>query len=101
MAVIKKQQKKMRRTIEGVVVSDKMMKTRVVAVTRLRKHAKYQRYYKVTMRFKAHDEQNATKTGDKVNIRETRPMSRDKRWEVVFANNSNHQGNYANKENQS
>ncbi len=84
MAVITPTDKKViRRTLVGVVVSDKMNKTRVVAITRLRKHPKYLRYYKVTKRFKVHDEMNATKKGEEVTIRETRPLSRDKRWEII------------------
>lgn len=71
------------RTLRGTVVSDKMQKTVVVAITRLKKHPKYQKYYKVTKRFKAHDEANKYKTGDKVTIQETRPLSKDKRWQVI------------------
>jgi small subunit ribosomal protein S17 len=67
----------------GVVVSDKMDKTVVVAVTRFVKHAKYQKYLKITKKYKAHDEDNASKIGDKVAIKETRPLSKDKRHEVV------------------
>jgi small subunit ribosomal protein S17 len=72
-----------KRKIIGVVVSDKMLKTRVVAVSRLKKHPKYLKYYHVTKRFKAHDENNEYKTGDKVTIEEMRPMSRDKRWRII------------------
>lgn len=72
-----------KRKLEGVVVSDKMQKTRVVLVERLKKHPKYLKYYKVSRRFKAHDEENRTKTGDKVTIEEARPLSRDKRWVIV------------------
>lgn len=72
-----------KRRLSGVVVSDKMQKTRVVAVSRLKKHPKYLKYYRVTQRFKAHDEENAYKTGDAVVIEEARPMSRDKRWRIV------------------
>ena len=72
-----------KRRLEGVIVSDKMQKTVVVRVTRFKKHPKYLKYYKVSRRFKAHDEENAYKTGDKVFIEETRPTSRDKRWKVV------------------
>ncbi|HEX4104306.1 MAG TPA: 30S ribosomal protein S17 [Candidatus Paceibacterota bacterium] len=72
-----------KRRIAGVVVSDKMQKTRVVAVSRLKKHPKYLKYYKVTTKFKAHDEANEYKTGDEVVIEETRPMSREKRWKIV------------------
>jgi small subunit ribosomal protein S17 len=76
-------EKNNKRKIAGTVVSDKMQKTRVVAVSRLKKHPKYLKYYTVTMKFKAHDEKNEYKTGDKVVIEETRPMSRDKRWIII------------------
>ena len=69
--------------LEGVVVSDRMERTAVVLVTRLRKYPKYKKYYKVSKKFKAHDEQNEYKVGDKVVIRETRPLSKDKRWIIV------------------
>src|SRR3984957_14206542 len=72
-----------KRKIIGVVVSDKMMKTRVIAVSSLKKHPKYLKYYHVTTKFKAHDENNEYKTGDKVTIEETRPMSREKRWKII------------------
>jgi len=71
------------RRLQGIVVSDKMNKTRVVAVTRLKKHPRYLKYYKVTKRFKAHDENNEYKVGDKVIIEETRPLSKEKRWRIV------------------
>lgn len=71
------------RKLEGIVVSDKMNKTRVVSVDRMRKHARYHKYYKLTTRFKAHDENNEYKTGDKVVITETRPLSKDKRWIIA------------------
>ena len=76
------EQKKIRK-ITGVVVSDKMTKTRVVAVSRLKKHPIYLKYFKVTTKFKAHDENNEYKTGDTVVIEETRPLSREKRWKIV------------------
>lgn len=72
-----------KRTLQGVVVSDKMTKTRVVAVTRMTRHPKYLKYIKVTRRFKAHDEKNEYKKGDVVIIAESRPLSRDKRWSIV------------------
>ena len=72
-----------KRKIQGVVVSDKMLKTRVVAVSRLTKHPKYLKYYTVTKRFKAHDENNEYKTGDTVVMEECRPLSRDKRWKII------------------
>ena len=68
---------------KGIIVSDKMDKTVVVEVTRLKKHKKYKKYYKVTTKFKAHDEENKYHTGEKVLIQETRPLSKDKRWIVV------------------
>ena len=55
----------------------------MVAVERLKKHPKYLTYYRVTTKFKAHDENNEYKTGDKVMIEETRPLSKDKRWEII------------------
>jgi small subunit ribosomal protein S17 len=67
---------------EGVVVSDKMDKTVVVAVQRLVRHPKYRKYVRSRKRFKAHDEANECKVGDRVRISETRPLSRDKRWRV-------------------
>jgi small subunit ribosomal protein S17 len=67
----------------GQVVSDKMDKTAVVAVTRLVKHPMYSRFVKRTTRFKVHDEQNECNVGDVVRITETRPLSKDKRWRLV------------------
>lgn len=82
-----------RRKLEGTVVSDKMNKTRVVAVSRLKKHPRYKKYYHVTTKFKAHDEENQYKTGDKVVIEETRPMSKEKRWKIKgFAQKSESTG---------
>lgn len=72
-----------KRRLEGTVVSDKMQKTRVVQVESMKKHPKYLKYYKVSRRFKAHDEENQYKTGDSVVIEESRPLSRDKRWVIV------------------
>ncbi len=71
------------RKLQGTIVSDKMTKTRVVAVDRMKKHPRYDKYYAVTDRFKAHDEKNEYKAGDKVIIQEVRPMSREKRWTIV------------------
>ena len=73
----------MKRKLQGIIVSDKMNKTRVVAITRLKKHPRYKKYYKITRKFKAHDEKNEYKTGDKVAIEETRPMSKEKRWIII------------------
>jgi small subunit ribosomal protein S17 len=71
------------RQIKGIVVSDAMMKTRVVSVSRQTRHPKYLKYYTVTNRFKAHDENNEYHTGDAVVIEECRPLSRDKRWKII------------------
>ncbi len=65
------------------MVSDKMDKTAVVAVTRLVKHPRYGRFVKKTTKFKAHDEKNECQIGDVVRIAETRPLSKDKRWRIV------------------
>jgi len=73
----------MKRKLKGIVVSDKMQKTRVVEVERFIKHPKYQKYFKSSNRFKAHDENNEYKTGDRVVIEETRPLSKDKRWRII------------------
>ncbi len=73
----------MKRKLKGIVVSDKMQKTRVVEVERFIKHAKYQKYFKSSNKFKAHDENNEYKAGDRVVIEETRPLSKEKRWKIV------------------
>ncbi|MDQ4080767.1 MAG: 30S ribosomal protein S17 [Gemmatimonadota bacterium] len=67
----------------GVVVSDKMQKTVVVAIERRFPHPLYGKMVTRTKRIKAHDEANSAKTGDRVRIMETRPLSKDKRWRVV------------------
>ena len=69
--------------LKGEVVSDKMTKTVVVSVTRLKKHPKYKKYFRVSKRYKAHDEQGEYKTGDKVLIQLTNPISKDKCWIVT------------------
>jgi len=71
-----------RKIREGVVVSDKMDKTVVVIVARLVRHGKYHKYLTQRVRYKAHDEKNQCRVGDRVRIIETRPLSRDKRWAV-------------------
>lgn len=71
-----------RKTQAGIVTSDKMDKTVVVKVDRLVKHPVYNKYIKKTAKYKAHDETNACKIGDRVIIVETRPMSKDKFWKV-------------------
>ncbi len=72
----------MPRRLQGTIVSDKMQKTVVVAVVRQKTHPLYQKKYKATSKFKAHDEKDEYKTGDVVEITETRPMSATKRWTV-------------------
>lgn len=72
-----------RRRLQGVIVSDKMQQTAVVSVTHHRRHSKYRKEYTLTSRLKAHNEGNAYKTGDKVVIEETRPLSREKRWRII------------------
>jgi len=67
----------------GVVTSNKMQKTVVVVVERRVRHAKYGKYMTERMKYKAHDETNASQIGDTVRIVETRPMSKDKRWRVA------------------
>lgn len=70
-------------TMKGVVVGDKMDKTVVVSVSRFIKHPLYGKFYKVSKKYKAHDETNKYKTGDTVEIVETRPLSKDKRHQVI------------------
>ncbi|QQG45032.1 MAG: 30S ribosomal protein S17 [Candidatus Sungiibacteriota bacterium] len=70
------------RHLKGIVVSNKMQKTVIVRVDRLKKHPRYHKYYRISKRFKAHDEAGEYKTGDVVIIEETRPYSRGKRWTV-------------------
>lgn len=77
------EERNLRKTRVGVVTSDKMEKTVVVSVETLVEHPLYKKRIKQTKKFKAHDEQNQCKAGDKVRIMETRPMSKDKRWRVV------------------
>lgn len=74
-----------KKTLEGVVVSDKMQKTIVVAVKRFVKHPKYGKFLSQTKKYKAHDEAGTFKIGDKVTIEECRPISKDKRFTVVTA----------------
>lgn len=72
-----------RKTRVGVVVSNRMTKTAVVAVERQVQHPVYKKYIKRTTKFKAHDEKNECSIGDKVKIVEIRPLSKTKRWRVV------------------
>jgi small subunit ribosomal protein S17 len=78
-----KEKDRNRKKLTGIVVSDKMDKTIVVQVMSLSKHPKYKKITRRYAKFKAHDEKNQAKKGDKVRIIETRPISRDKRWRLV------------------
>lgn len=78
----KKEQKKSERTKIGVIVSNKMQKTVVVAVENLYQHKMYQKYIKRTSKFLAHADQTDLNIGDRVIIEETRPLSKRKRWNV-------------------
>ena len=82
-------QNKKTRVLKGVVTSDKMTKTVVVEVSHMKKHPKYKKYFKVSKKYKAHDEENQYHTGDQVLIKETRPMSKEKRWIVTGKVESN------------
>ncbi|MCC8196684.1 MAG: 30S ribosomal protein S17 [Oscillospiraceae bacterium] len=76
-------ERKLRKTRVGKVVSDKMDKTIVVAIEDNVKHPLYGKIIKRTVKFKAHDEENVAHIGDRVEIMETRPLSKDKRWRLV------------------
>lgn len=75
--------RKTKKTLTGVVVSDKMKDTVVVSVQSYSKHPKYLKYQAKSKRYKAHDAGNTKKVGDKVTIEETAPISRDKRFKVI------------------
>ena len=76
-------ERNLRKTRTGVVVSDKMDKTIVVAIRDNVKHPLYNKIVKKTYKLKAHDENNECKRGDRVRVMETRPLSKDKRWRLV------------------
>ena len=73
----------MRKQVIGKVISDKMMKTRVVVSEKLVKHPKYKKFYKHRTKYYVHDEKEESKIGDTVLIEETRPLSKLKRWRLV------------------
>lgn len=81
----KTEQKKTKRakTLSGVIVSDKMKDTVVVAVSRYVKHKKYGKFVKIIKRYKAHDKDNQHKVGERVKIEETRPISKSKTFKVI------------------
>jgi small subunit ribosomal protein S17 len=72
----------LRKTQTGIVISDKMDKTVVVRVDRLVRHPTYKKYVRRRAKYTAHDENNACQLGDRVVLRETRPLSKTKRWRV-------------------
>jgi len=72
-----------KRQLIGEVISNKMQKTVVVKVVRLKEHPKYKKRIRVYKKYKAHDEKGEYKTGDKVIIEEFRPLSKEKRWKVI------------------
>lgn len=74
---------KMRRRLEGTVVSTKMAKTIVVKIDRRVAHSKYGKYFTISKKFKTHDEHGKAKVGDVVVIEETRPLSKDKCWRYI------------------
>lgn len=80
---MEKKEKKNAKILRGVVTSDKMEKTAVVSVERYVKHPKYGKYQKISKKFKAHDENNAVKVGDKVEIQECVRMSKDKAFKII------------------
>ena len=71
------------RTREGLVVGDRMQKTRIVEVLRLFRHPRFQKVIRKRVRYAVHDEKNETKVGDKVRILETRALSRTKHWRII------------------
>lgn len=71
------------RKLQGIITSAKMAKTVVVRVDRLKKHPKYQKFYRISTKFKAHADAGSYQAGDLVRIEETRPLSKDKRWRVA------------------
>ncbi|MBU2564270.1 30S ribosomal protein S17 [Patescibacteria group bacterium] len=73
---------KNKRTLKGIVVSDKMDKTIVISVETIKEHPRYKRRYKTAKKYKAHDPENKYKKGDKVEIIESKPISKDKNWIV-------------------
>lgn len=72
-----------KRILKGVVVSDKMDKTIVVSVERMKQHPAYKKRYRTFRKYKAHNPENKYKTGDKVTIQECKPISKEKKWIVL------------------
>ncbi len=80
---MEKEIEKNKKVLSGVIVSDKMDKTVTVLVNRFVKHPKYGKFMKISKKYKAHDEENKYKEGDKVQIEETNPISKDKTFKVI------------------
>ncbi len=78
-----KNKNKKKRILKGIVVSDKMDKTVVVAVERMKMHPIYKRRYRIVKKYKAHNPENKYKIGDKVIIQESRPISKEKKWIIL------------------
>jgi len=72
-----------KRQLTGIVVSNKMQKTVVVKVERIKEHPKYKKRYKVQKKYKVHNKKGEYKVGDRVIIEECRPISKEKRWKVI------------------
>lgn len=72
-----------KRILKGVVVSDKMDKTIIVSVESIKQHSVYKKRYRTFKKYKAHDQENKYKTGDKVTIQESKPISKEKKWIVL------------------
>lgn len=72
-----------KKRLKGTIISDKMEKTVVVRVERIKEHPRYKKRYKMHKKYKVHDEKGEYKVGDKVVIEECRPMSKEKKWRVI------------------
>ena len=83
LGLAKSKEKKGKKEFIGIVKSDKMMKTIVVAIETLKLHPLYKKYVKRVKKVKAHDEKNDAKIGDKVRVVECRPLSKEKHWKLV------------------
>ncbi|MFH1255627.1 MAG: 30S ribosomal protein S17 [bacterium] len=79
-----KNNKIIKRKFSGIVVGDKMDKTRTVSVESVKVHPMYKKRYAVNKKYKVHDEKNLYKTGDKVKFVECRPLSKDKKWRMIY-----------------
>lgn len=79
------QKKVIKKKFNGIVVSDKMDKTIVVSVNSVKVHPRYKKRYTISKKYKVHDEKNQYKEDDKVSFIETRPISKDKKWRVIYS----------------